>query len=149
MLGWLILGVIMAGILLMLLNWWARADVKSAKSLLFWSIVALCGVFGLLLFATGKGFAAIVPAGFAAWRMFGAPRMGRGSGSGSTGASSARQPSMSRSEALDVLGLEDGATDDEVNAAYRAMMAKYHPDKGGNDWMASKLNEARKTLLGK
>ncbi len=147
MIGWLILGIILAGILLTLLNWWARADVKSAKSLLFWSIIALCGVFGLLLFATGKGFAAIIPAGFAAWRMFGAPRMAKGGGT-SAGATS-RQPSMTRSEALDVLGLEDGATDAQITAAYRSMMAKYHPDKGGNDWMASKLNEARKTLLGK
>ena len=67
MVGWLILGLILAGILLTLLNWWARAEVKSAKRLLFWSIIALCAVFALMLFATGRGFAAIIPAGFAAW----------------------------------------------------------------------------------
>ncbi|TNE63359.1 MAG: hypothetical protein EP335_09790 [Alphaproteobacteria bacterium] len=56
---------------------------------------------------------------------------------------------MSRDEALEVLGLQPGASEDEINAAYRRLMAQVHPDKGGNDWMASKLNEARRTLLGK
>ena len=56
---------------------------------------------------------------------------------------------MTRSEAYDVLGLEEGAREEEINAAYRKLMAQVHPDKGGSSWMAAKLNEARRILLGK
>ena len=146
----LIIGIFLAGLLMVLLNWWACADVSAARKALFWAIVALCGLFGLILFATGKGFAAILPAGFAAWRMFGT-RLG--AKPGATGQSGNRWPQrqsgMSRSEALEVLGLDASASEDQINATYRKLMAKYHPDKGGNDWMAAKLNEARKILLNK
>ncbi|WP_417452029.1 J domain-containing protein [Kordiimonas sp.] len=142
---WLILGSALACLLLMLLNWWAKAEVKTAKNSLFWAIVAVCGILTFALMATGRGVMAILPIGLAAWRMFGAG-LQPSRKSASRGQEGAQ---MSPAEARDVLGVEKGAGDDEVNSAYRRLMAKYHPDKGGNDWMASKLNEARKTLLGK
>lgn len=55
----------------------------------------------------------------------------------------------SREEALDVLGLEDGASDDEIKAAYKRLMQKVHPDHEGSEWMAAKLNQARDLLLDK
>lgn len=55
---------------------------------------------------------------------------------------------MTRDEALDVLGLDSGATADDIRAAYRRLMARAHPDQGGSTWMAAKLNEARAVLLG-
>ncbi|MFA7431502.1 MAG: hypothetical protein WCZ23_15185 [Rhodospirillaceae bacterium] len=55
---------------------------------------------------------------------------------------------MTRQEALDVLGLADNTDDDQVRAAYRRLMARAHPDQGGSTWMAAKLNEARSVLLG-
>ena len=61
------------------------------------------------------------------------------------------QPSkktMSRSEALDILGLAEGACAGEIEAAYRALIVKNHPDQGGTDWLAAQLNEARDILLG-
>ena len=68
---------------------------------------------------------------------------------GTTGNSASNgQQQMTRSEALEVLGLEDGASKTDVNEAYKRLMAQVHPDKGGSDWMAAKLNAARKTLLG-
>lgn len=54
---------------------------------------------------------------------------------------------MSRQEALEILGLEDGATPDQIRAAYRRLMAQAHPDRGGSTWIAAKLNEARGVLL--
>ncbi|WP_262691240.1 J domain-containing protein [Kordiimonas aestuarii] len=143
---WLIVGLALAFLLLMLLNWWAKAEVKTAKSSLFWAILAVCAILTFALMASGKGLAAILPIGFAAWRMFGAKSMPRGrAGPGRRNDSGP----MSPSEAREVLGVREGAGEQEINAAYRQLMAKYHPDKGGNDWMASKLNEARKALLGK
>ena len=147
---WLIIGLGLAFLLLMLLNWWAKADVKTAKSSLFWAILAVCGILTFALVASGKGFAAVLPIGFAAWRMFGPKSASRtGAQMGHSSRPRGKDSPMSVSEAREVLGVSKDASEDEINNAYRRLMAKYHPDKGGNDWMASKLNEARKILLGK
>jgi DnaJ-domain-containing protein 1 len=58
-------------------------------------------------------------------------------------------PRMTRAEALEVLGLSEGASRDEVQAAYKALIRKVHPDApGGSGYLASKLNQAKQTLLG-
>ena len=55
---------------------------------------------------------------------------------------------MGRAEALEVLGLTEGATAEEIRSAHRRLMRRAHPDQGGSDWLASRLNEARDILLG-
>ncbi len=56
---------------------------------------------------------------------------------------------MTDAEALDILGLETGATREEIESAWRAQMAKNHPDKGGSTWIAARINAAREFLLGR
>ncbi|MEX0299577.1 MAG: DnaJ domain-containing protein [Kordiimonas sp.] len=150
---WLVIGLMLAGALLMMLNWWANAELKSAKTTLMWGIVGLCAVMAMLLLAAGRNIMAILPAGFAAWRMLGVANtlsslFGRAKSFRQDQMQSSRT-TMSRDEALEVLGLGANPSKDEINAAYRKLMAQCHPDKGGSDWMASKLSEARKTLLDK
>src|SRR5205085_12505808 len=55
---------------------------------------------------------------------------------------------MSRKEALNVLGLSEDTTDDEIRAAHRRLILQNHPDRGGSDYLAAKINEARHVLLG-
>jgi hypothetical protein len=55
---------------------------------------------------------------------------------------------MSREEAYRVLGLEAGASNDEIRAAHRKLMLQNHPDKGGTSYLAAKINEAKDVLLG-
>ncbi|MGE3335459.1 MAG: DnaJ domain-containing protein [Rhodospirillaceae bacterium] len=55
--------------------------------------------------------------------------------------------SMSRDEALRILGLKDGAGPEEVKTAYRKLMAQLHPDRGGSDYLAAKVNQAKDFLL--
>ena len=54
---------------------------------------------------------------------------------------------MTESEALLVLGLAKGAVRDEVKAAYRRLMTQLHPDRGGPDYLAAKINAAKDALL--
>lgn len=54
----------------------------------------------------------------------------------------------SRAEALAVLGLQDDATEEDITAAHRALIQKCHPDRGGNDYLAAKINQAKDQLLG-
>lgn len=55
---------------------------------------------------------------------------------------------MSRDEAYAVLGLTPGCGDEEIRAAHRRLMMSCHPDHGGSDWLAARLNQAKDTLLG-
>ena len=55
---------------------------------------------------------------------------------------------MSRREALAVLGLEDNASEEDIVAAHRSLIQKLHPDRGGNDYLAAKINQAKDRLLG-
>lgn len=61
------------------------------------------------------------------------------------GASSS--PDMSVNEAYDVLGLSTGASDSEIKSAHRRLMKKFHPDRGGSDYFAARLNRAKEILL--
>jgi len=55
---------------------------------------------------------------------------------------------MSRSEALEILGLDEQATDEEIKATYHQLIAKLHPDHGGSTYLAAKINQAKDVLLG-
>ncbi|MBW2939846.1 DnaJ domain-containing protein [Zhongshania sp. CAU 1632] len=54
---------------------------------------------------------------------------------------------MNRAQALSILGLKADASKDDIIAAHRKLMQKIHPDRGGNDFLASQINDAKDILL--
>ena len=57
------------------------------------------------------------------------------------------QGAMSDADALDILGLNAGATKTEITAAHRKLMSTLHPDKGGSTYLATRVNQAKDRLL--
>lgn len=55
---------------------------------------------------------------------------------------------MTREDAYDILGLQPGASESEIKAAYHRIISALHPDKGGSNFLAAKVNEAKDLLLG-
>ena len=60
---------------------------------------------------------------------------------------SSSSDNMSESQAIDILGLEDDATKEDVIQAHRRMMQKVHPDRGGSTYLATKINAAKEMLI--
>lgn len=55
---------------------------------------------------------------------------------------------MGSMEAYQILGLQPGASREEIQAAYRRLIQRVHPDHGGSSYLAARLNQARDVLLG-
>lgn len=128
-----------------LYRFFLRANVDEIKSFLFMAVTLVLCLALFLLAITGRLPAAIAiitamwPIALGWWKMKhrkdepGPPASGP----------------MTRDEALDILGLKEGASPKDIKDAYKKLMNKVHPDHEGSEWMAAKLNQARDLLLEK
>src|SRR5689334_18048929 len=149
-------GVIALGLLLLLARGWLGTSARTLASGMRFSGGMILVLVTLALAITGRiGFAFITASG-AWWLLFGSapPWHGPyGAQTGSGGPQGNRQSSgnsgpprvnsMSRAEALNVLGLQEGATAEQIRAAHRRLIQQTHPDKGGTNYLAAKINEAK------
>ena len=110
-----------------------RAHWRVAATL-FASVMMGCGV---LLAFRGAWFPAVGLIGAGVWLTFASRYR----------ALPPRAEAMSEGEARSLLGVGADATPAQINAAWKRLMARAHPDQGGTEGLASRLNAARDRLL--
>lgn len=140
----------------LLYRWLKKAHPQHAAKIMAGLGAGLLFAFGIFLVLTGKlaGLAA-VGAGVwlwvqralkahAVWKTF------RGMAGGGTAAPQPPAPptgAMSVDEARQILGVGPDADAAAIKAAHRRLMEANHPDRGGSNWIAARLNQARDRLL--
>ena len=148
--AYLLLG---AGALIVLLGISRAASRLSqrAMKLAFFAVLFGLAATALIVFIVAGRFALAAPAGaLALWGMRAyllARQIKASSSAGKQDNRAASGRAMDRAQALGILGLGAAATAADIEAAYKALIVKNHPDQGGTDWLAARLNEARSVLL--
>ena len=161
----LVYGMIALVLVLLALEWLAGTSVQNFKRAAMGAGALLLVGIGLIMVVTGKALfslPAFAGAGVLFSRirtfaglfgMFRAFRHARQQNSqqsfrqNSNHGGASGQGRMDRSEAAKTLGIEENANADDVKSAHKQLMQRLHPDAGGNDYLAAKLNEARDVML--
>lgn len=145
---YLSIGILLVLALHALLSFLSRAEPatirKSSRILLL--VLGIAALFvliraGLPHLAAIGGFVALVAT---LARRF---MLARGLYRTATGQRKKPSPRMEPEQARQILGVDIWATPEDIRAAHKRLINKNHPDKGGSQYLASQINEARDVLL--
>ena len=161
----LIFGLVLTVALFLLLRQWTRLDAADKRKALLWTGVVVLGAVCTLLVVTGRlhvvgalfaGLALFAHRGWRAFQLWLLWRRIRNAG-GSADAGQQHDESkqappggsggMGPAQARDVLNVPADAGRDEIVKAHRRLIQKVHPDHGGSDELAARVNEAKEVLL--
>lgn len=143
----------------LLYQWLKKAHPQHAAKVMAALGAALLFAFGVFLVMTGKlaGLAAIGAGAWlwvqravkahAVWKTFRGMAGAKPAGSTTTSPPASPPGAMSIDEAREILGVGADADAAAIKAAHRRLMEANHPDRGGSNWIAARLNQARDRLL--
>lgn len=150
--NWVFLGAAALLVVLLSVRWLAHTETRNVKIAGGLGLTLILVLLAILMAMTGRILASVplLLGAIVAYKRYrqlkrAAEYLGDKFGAGGSPARG-KSGTMTPDEALDMLGLEAGASDEEINEAHRSLMQKLHPDHGGTDYLAAKLNEAREIL---
>ena len=145
----IIFGILIFSFIIFLIERFVNLPFLSFKKILKYIIFILILIFVFFLIRFNPNFLSLIPALFVflfKWRslifflrnVFFSTKRSKFS----------TKNIMTKKEALEILGLNEGASKKEIIDSYHTLLKKNHPDLGGSDWITSQLNKAKETLLG-
>lgn len=156
--------IIIAILAVALLMWFKikNAKAEDKKKLILWTVTGFAIAVLAILAATGRlnvitaligGLVALMPKALQLLRFL--PLINRfrqqanqqSNSQKNQQQASAGKGAMTKEKASEILGIKPDASKEEVIAAHRRMMQKVHPDRGGSDYLAAEINQAKDTLL--
>ncbi len=131
--------------------WLGRGGARRDPRPVLWTLASVAAAGAAVYVGLRGGW--IFSLGFVALSLFLSPRTRPPRFRGMGGAYSRPPPpapsaGMTIAEARDILGVSSGASRPEIEAAFRRLMQRAHPDHGGSAGLAARINAARERLLG-
>lgn len=158
MIGKLVLVIALVASIVVARRWWKRSSLTpiqrgQAIALAVLAIILVLAVSGKLnpLFAALATAATIawklsamlsrhLPMALKAWHLF-------NQNTAKAKTTTVPVTSLDRVEALQILGLDENASREDIIHAHRRLIQKMHPDRGGSDYLAARINLAKDVLL--
>ena len=157
----LVLLIAVLGVALLLWYKIKTAPAEERKKTIFWTMLSAFGAILVLLALTGHlslitaaiaGLFALAPRviQYAKYLPFIQQKFQQaqaGQHQNDQQSTRTRRQSISKQQAYEILGLKPGCSRDDINRAHKRMMQKMHPDRGGSDYLAAQINQAKDILL--